>query len=79
MWHDCHDAKRKESMKQDQIVIYKDENNAIQLEVRMDGEMINLGNHPAADCTLCDVSPAGIGRLALPAPRGATDDRQVIR
>ena len=27
-------------MKQDQIVIYKDENNAIQLEVRMDGEMI---------------------------------------
>ena len=36
-------------------------------------------NHPAADCTLCDVSPAGIGRLALPAPRGATDDRQVIR
>ena len=42
MWHDCHDAKRKESMKQDQIVIYKDENNAIQLEVRMDGEMIWL-------------------------------------
>ena len=33
---------RKESMKQDQIVIYKDENNAIQLEVRMDGEMIWL-------------------------------------
>ena len=29
-------------MKQDQIVIYKDENNAIQLEVRMDGEMIWL-------------------------------------
>ena len=29
-------------MKQDQIVIYKDENNAIQLEVRMDGEMIRL-------------------------------------
>jgi len=27
-------------MKEDQIVIYKDENNAIQLEVRMDGEMI---------------------------------------
>lgn len=26
-------------MKQDQIVIYKDENNAIQLEVRMDGEI----------------------------------------
>ena len=33
---------RKESMKQNQIVIYKDENNAIQLEVRMDGEMIWL-------------------------------------
>jgi hypothetical protein len=31
-----------EKMKQDQIVIYKDENNAIQLEVRMDGEMIWL-------------------------------------
>ena len=31
-----------ENMKQDQIVIYKDENNAIQLEVRMDGEMIWL-------------------------------------
>ncbi len=29
-------------MRQDQIVIYKDENNAIQLEVRMDGEMIWL-------------------------------------
>lgn len=29
-------------MKQDQIVIYQDENNAIQLEVRMDGEMIWL-------------------------------------
>ena len=29
-------------MKQDQIVIYKDENNAIQLEVRMEGEMIWL-------------------------------------
>ena len=29
-------------MKQDQIVIYKDDNNAIQLEVRMDGEMIWL-------------------------------------
>ena len=29
-------------MKQDQIVIYKDKNNAIQLEVRMDGEMIWL-------------------------------------
>ena len=29
-------------MKQDQIVIYKDESNAIQLEVRMDGEMIWL-------------------------------------
>ena len=29
-------------MKQNQIVIYKDENNAIQLEVRMDGEMIWL-------------------------------------
>ena len=29
-------------MEQDQIVIYKDENNAIQLEVRMDGEMIWL-------------------------------------
>ena len=29
-------------MKQDQIVIYKDENYAIQLEVRMDGEMIWL-------------------------------------
>ena len=29
-------------MKEDQIVIYKDENNAIQLEVRMDGEMIWL-------------------------------------
>ena len=29
-------------MKQDKIVIYKDENNAIQLEVRMDGEMIWL-------------------------------------
>ena len=32
----------KNVMKQDQIVIYKDENNAIQLEVRMDGEMIWL-------------------------------------
>ena len=29
-------------MKQNQIVIYKDENNAIQLEVRMEGEMIWL-------------------------------------
>jgi hypothetical protein len=29
-------------MKQDQIVIYQDENNAIQLEVKMDGEMIWL-------------------------------------
>ena len=29
-------------MKQDQIIIYKDENNAIQLDVRMDGEMIWL-------------------------------------
>ena len=29
-------------MKQDQIIIYKDENNAIQLEVRMEGEMIWL-------------------------------------
>ena len=29
--------------------------------------------------TYFDVSPAGIGRLALPAPRGATDARQVIR
>jgi prophage maintenance system killer protein len=29
-------------MKEDQIVIYKDENNAIQLEVRMNGEMIWL-------------------------------------
>jgi len=29
-------------MKEDQIVIYKDENNAVQLEVRMDGEMIWL-------------------------------------
>ena len=29
-------------MKQDQIVIYKDENNAIQLDVRMAGEMIWL-------------------------------------
>ena len=29
-------------MEQNQIVIYKDENNAIQLEVRMDGEMIWL-------------------------------------
>ena len=41
-------------------------------------ELDNNRNHPAADCTLCDVSPAGIGRLALPAPRGATDDRQVF-
>lgn len=32
----------KNVMKQDQIVIYQDENNAIQLEVRMDGEMIWL-------------------------------------
>ena len=30
------------NMKQDQIVIYQDENNAIQLEVKMDGEMIWL-------------------------------------
>ena len=30
------------SMKEDQIVIYKDENNAIQLDVRMAGEMIWL-------------------------------------
>ena len=37
-------------------------------------ELDNNRNHPAADGTLCDVSPAGIGRLALPAPRGATDD-----
>ncbi len=29
-------------MTQNQIIIYKDENNAIQLEVRMDGEMIWL-------------------------------------
>ena len=29
-------------MKQDQIVIYRDENNAIQLEVKMDGEMVWL-------------------------------------
>lgn len=35
-------AEENESMKQDQIVIYKDENNAIQLDVRMDGEMIWL-------------------------------------
>ena len=31
-----------ENMKQDQIVIYKDENDSIQLEVRMDGDMIWL-------------------------------------
>ena len=29
-------------MKQDQIVIYRDENNAIQLEVKMDGDMVWL-------------------------------------
>ena len=40
--HDCRDANEKNVMRQDQIVIYKDENNAIQLEVRMDGEMIWL-------------------------------------
>ena len=34
--------KNLESMKEDQIVIYKDENNAIQMEVRMAGEMIWL-------------------------------------
>ena len=35
-------------MKEDQIVIYKDENNAIQLEVRMAGEMIWLNRHQLA-------------------------------
>lgn len=34
--------KEQKSMKQEQIIIYKDENNAIQLEVRMEGEMIWL-------------------------------------
>jgi len=34
-------------------------------------ELDNNRNHPAADGTLCSVSPAGTGRLALPAPRGA--------
>ncbi len=29
-------------MEQNQIILYKDENNAIQLEVRMDGEMVRL-------------------------------------
>ncbi len=38
----CSLIAEKNVMKQDQIVIYKDENNAIQLEVRMDGEMIWL-------------------------------------
>ena len=42
MRHDCGDANEKNVMKQDQIVIYKDENNAVQLEVRMNGEMIWL-------------------------------------
>ena len=44
---------------------------------KLNEELDNNRNHPAADGTLCDVSPAGIGRLALPAPRGATDDRQL--
>ena len=35
-------------MKEDQIVIYKDENNAIQLEVRMAGEMIWLNRQQLA-------------------------------
>ncbi len=36
-------------MKEDQkIVIYKDENNSVQLEVRMDGEMIWLSRQQLA-------------------------------
>ena len=35
-------------MKEDQIVIYKDENNAIQMEVRMAGEMIWLNRQQLA-------------------------------
>ena len=42
-------------------------------------KMTDLLGHSNFFASLCDVSPAGIGRLALPAPRGATDDRQVIR
>ena len=35
-------------MKQDQIVIYKDENNSIQLDVRMEGEMLWLDRQQLA-------------------------------
>ena len=35
-------------MKKDQIVIYKDENNSIQLDVRMEGEMLWLDRQQIA-------------------------------
>ena len=35
-------------MKKDQIVIYKDENNSIQLDVRMEGEMLWLDRQQMA-------------------------------
>ena len=35
-------------MKKDQIVIYKDENNSIQLDVRMEGEMLWLDRQQLA-------------------------------